>query len=142
MANRYNKGLVYMLGAGNWLDGGLTFKLMLVTSAYTHDPDHDFIDEITNEVTNSGYTAGGYALTNRGLTQNNTDNRGEATSDDPVVISMGAGDQPFAGVIYHDTGTPSTSEVIGYCTLTAPPTPDGNNYTINQPAAGGFHNAN
>jgi hypothetical protein len=36
---------------------------MLVTSAYTFDPDHSKRSEITNEVTHAAYTAGGKKIT-------------------------------------------------------------------------------
>lgn len=37
-----------------------TFKVMLVTSSYTPNKDtHDRRDDVTNEVTGTGYTAGG-----------------------------------------------------------------------------------
>lgn len=40
--------------------GADTFKIMLVTSSYTPDKDtHDKLDDVTNEVTGTGYTAGG-----------------------------------------------------------------------------------
>jgi hypothetical protein len=39
-----------------------TFKIMLVSSSYTPNKDtHDKRDDVTNEVTGSGYTAGGAA---------------------------------------------------------------------------------
>ena len=41
-----------------------TFKAMLVTSSYTADKDaHDKRNDITNEVTGTGYTAGGATST-------------------------------------------------------------------------------
>jgi hypothetical protein len=41
-----------------------SFKWMLTTSAYTEDKDaHDFRNDVTNEVTGTGYTAGGNSLT-------------------------------------------------------------------------------
>ena len=41
-----------------------TFYAMLVTSAYTPDKDvHNRRDDVTNEVTGAGYTAGGQAVT-------------------------------------------------------------------------------
>lgn len=40
--------------------GADTFKVMLVTSSYTPDKDtHDKRNDVTNEVTGTGYTAGG-----------------------------------------------------------------------------------
>lgn len=41
-----------------------TFKVMLTTSGYTENKDtHDFRDDITNEVSGTGYTAGGNTAT-------------------------------------------------------------------------------
>lgn len=41
-----------------------TIKVMLVTSSYTFNQDtHDFKDDITNEITGTGYTSGGATLT-------------------------------------------------------------------------------
>ena len=41
-----------------------TFYSMLVTSTYTPDKDtHDFRNDVTNEVTGTGYTADGMAVT-------------------------------------------------------------------------------
>jgi hypothetical protein len=40
-----------------------TFKILLVTSSYTpNQATHDFRDDVTNEVTGTGYTAGGATL--------------------------------------------------------------------------------
>lgn len=52
-----------------WAKGSIdfdtdTFKVMLTTSTYTENKDtHDFRDDITNEVTGTGYTAGGATVT-------------------------------------------------------------------------------
>jgi glutamate dehydrogenase/leucine dehydrogenase len=44
-------------------------KVLMVTDSYTHDYTvHDFRDDITNEVTGTGYTAGGIALTGTEIT--------------------------------------------------------------------------
>lgn len=40
-----------------------TFKVMLTTSAYTENKDHDFRDDVTNEITGAGYTGGGNTVT-------------------------------------------------------------------------------
>lgn len=41
-----------------------TFKVLLTTSSYTENKDtHDFRDDVTNEVTGTGYTAGGNTAT-------------------------------------------------------------------------------
>ena len=41
-----------------------TFRVLLTTSAYTEDLDaHDFRNDVTNEVTGTGYSAGGNTVT-------------------------------------------------------------------------------
>jgi hypothetical protein len=60
-----------------------TFKVMLVTSSYTENKDtHDFRDDITNEISGSGYTAGGAAAT-VSVTQDNTNDRID------IILSVG-----------------------------------------------------
>lgn len=41
-----------------------TIKLILVTSSYTPDKDHDFANDLTNELSGTGYT-GGFAGSGR-----------------------------------------------------------------------------
>lgn len=60
-----------------------TFKAMLVTSAYTEDKDtHTKRSQVTNEVTGTGYTAGGVACTVTVSTVN--------TALDQIVVTCGA----------------------------------------------------
>lgn len=61
--------LIFNKGLEAWARGSIdfdtdTFKVMLTTSAYTEDKDaHDFRNDVTNEVTGTGYTAGGNTVT-------------------------------------------------------------------------------
>lgn len=61
--------LLYNRGLELWARGSIdfdtdTFKVMLTTSSYTEDKDaHDFRNDVTNEVTGTGYTAGGNTVT-------------------------------------------------------------------------------
>jgi hypothetical protein len=55
-----------------------SFKMMLSTSSYTPDKDHDFRDDVTNEVTGTGYTAGGAAIT-VSVTKDTTNDRVDVT---------------------------------------------------------------
>ena len=90
-----------------------TIKVALVTSGYTPDIDnHDYFDDITNEVSGTGYTAGGETLTNKSVTQNNTTDKGVFDADDvtwsnSTITARGA-------VLYKSTGTDSTSPLIAY----------------------------
>ena len=90
-----------------------TIKAMLVTSAYTPDIDLDlFIDDVTNEVTGTGYTAGGGTLVGKAITIDNTTDVAKYDATDytwssSTVTARGV-------VIYKDTGTPATSPLITY----------------------------
>ncbi len=109
----YNNFKKLIMNGGIDLDTD-TIKVMLVTSSYSPNQDtHDFIDDVSaNEVSGTGYTAGGQALANKAVTADNTDNEGVFDADDPswttaTITARGA-------VFYKDTGTPSTSPVIAY----------------------------
>lgn len=61
--------LIYNRALELWARGSIdfdtdTFKVMLTTSTYTEDKDaHDFRNDVTNEVSGTGYTAGGNTVT-------------------------------------------------------------------------------
>ena len=88
-----------------------TVKVMLVTSTYTPDQDlHDFKDDVTNEVTGTGYTAGGASLASKTVTQDNTDNEGvfdaaDLTWSASTITARGA-------VMYKSTGVDATSPLM------------------------------
>jgi len=140
MANMYNNGLEALGGAMNWLT--TNFKVMLVTSTYVYNADHNFRDSITNEITNTGYTAGGNALAGEAIVQDDTNDQAEYDATDTVFTSLAAGDLPDAAIIYQDVGSAATDILLAYCPLTTPPAPDGNNYTIVWSADGVFKIAN
>jgi len=90
-----------------------TIKVALVTASYTPDQDnHEDFADITNEVSGTGYTAGGATLSNVSITKDNTDNEGVFDADDvtwsnSTITARGA-------VVYKDSGTPATSWLIFY----------------------------
>ncbi len=90
-----------------------TFKVMLVTSSYTEDKDtHTKRSDITNEVSGTGYTAGGNAAT---VTVGAVD-----TTNDRVEITLGGTTWPSSTVtarkaVYYKSrgGLASADELIG-----------------------------
>lgn len=89
-----------------------TFKIMLVTSSYTPNKDtHDKRDDVTNEVSGSGYTSGGdtSACT---VTKD--------TANDKVTLSFAAVSwgsstiTAYGAVIYKSTGTAATDPLVAY----------------------------
>lgn len=90
---------------------GDTIKCALLTSSYTPNIDtHDFFDDLTNEVSGTGYTAGGASLTTKTWTLN--------TSLDKFVFDADDVSWPTStitaryAVLYKSTGTASTSPLI------------------------------
>ena len=124
----YNAYKASLLGANIDHDSD-TIKVALVTSAYTPDQDsHDFFDDITNEVSGTGYTAGGATLASPSITQDNTDNEGVFDANDTswttsTITARGA-------VIYKSTGTASTSRLIAYIDFTSDKTSTGGTFLI------------
>lgn len=59
----FNKALeAWARGSVDWDTD--TFKVLLASSAYMADKDtHDFRNDVTNEITGTGYTAGGNTVT-------------------------------------------------------------------------------
>ena len=86
-----------------------TVKVALTTNSYTPNQDtHNYFDDVTNEITGTGYTAGGVALGSKTLANANN------------VITLDAADAQWLtstltarrAVIYESTGTPSTSALL------------------------------
>src|SRR3954469_12055440 len=109
---KFIEGLVSTTAARrvDWV--GDTIKVALATSSYTPDQDaHDFFNDITNEITGTGYTAGGVALGTKSVSYDS------ATNETRLI----AADSSWTGstltaryaVVYKDTGTASTSPLLG-----------------------------
>ena len=114
--------------------GANTIKCALVTSSYTPNIDsHDFFDDVTNEVSGTGYTAGGATLTTS-VSQDNTDD--EAVFDATDVTWANSTITARGAVIYKSTGVASTSPLICYIDFGANKTSDGGTFQITFDAEG------
>lgn len=144
--------LVYNKGKTEILNGGIdllsdTIKVALVTSSYTPDKDsHDYFNDITNEVSGSGYNSGGNALTwtgiefgdpasqNNAVSQNNDNDRAEFDADDvswnPSTITA------RAAVLYKSTGTPANDTLIAYVDFGDDYSSNNEDFTIEWDSAG------
>lgn len=112
-ANWYGLGLGHVDDDVDWDTD--TIKTALV-SGYTFDQDaHEFWDDVSaNEVSGTGYTAGGETLTTSAPTYSTADNRRMYDADDVVWDASGGSLSAEGAVVYADTGTPSTSPLLGY----------------------------
>jgi hypothetical protein len=92
-------------------DGAQTFKVMLVTSSYTPNQEtHLSRADVTNEVTGTGYTAGGQSLAGNSVTQDTTNHRAVLSCTNPswsssTITAAGA-------VIYQSNGGASSGDPI------------------------------
>lgn len=112
-----------------------TIKVALTTSAYTPNIDtHDFFNDITNEVSGTGYTAGGITLAGKTV---NLDTAGDFAylNANPVTWTTATFTTRY-GILYKDTGSAATSPLIGYIDFGADQVSSGGDFTINWASAG------
>lgn len=112
----YNNGKAKIINGAIDLDTD-TIKVALCTSSYTPNIDsHDFFDDITNEVSGTGYSAGGYTLANKTVTVDTANDRAVFDADD---ISSETTTVTFRyAIIYKSTGTAGTSPLIAVIDFT------------------------
>lgn len=110
-ARAYGKGIQHLAKADiDW--DSIALKAMICTSLYTPNFDTDeFRSSVTNEVSGSGYTAGGVALTGEAATLDTTNDRLKLDADDADfgTVTFTAGTQL---IVYVDTGSSSTDILI------------------------------
>jgi hypothetical protein len=110
-----------------------SIKVALTTNSYTPNQDtHDFYNDVTNEVTGTGYTAGGSELATKTLA--NTTN----------VVKFDAADTAWAtstitaryAVVYKDSGTSSTSPLLCWVNFGADVSSSAGTFQITWDSAG------
>ena len=93
----------------------VTVKAALLDDTYTPNIDaHEFFDDVSAyEVSGTGYTAGGVALSGKSVSQDDTDDEAVFDASDVSFGTLGVdvGNIGYA-VVYVDTGTPSTSRIL------------------------------
>lgn len=91
-----------------------TIKVALLQSGYTPNVDtHDFFDDLTNEVSASGYTAGGVTVASPTITVDTTNDLAYFDAAD-TTWAAGATITARYAVVYKSTGTASTSPLLFY----------------------------
>jgi hypothetical protein len=115
----YGKGLLKVMnGSIDLLND--TIKVILVTSSYTYDADHDFANDVSgNELSVSGYTggfggAGRKTLANKSMADDTTNNRIEFDADDLTWTALGAGQTLGGAVLVKEITNDAASEIIAF----------------------------
>jgi hypothetical protein len=97
-----------------------TFKVMACNQFTVNVATQDFISSVSsNQITATGYTAGGQTLASKVVTRNNTDNRVYFDFANPSWTITGTMTAQIF-VIYKDTGTPATSPIVAIIDKGAP----------------------
>jgi hypothetical protein len=104
-------------------------KMILVGS---HTPNIDthngYADVSVDELSGTGYTAGGETLASQATSEDVTNDRGVLDADDVTWTGLNAG-TPSHGILYDDTPTtPQADPLIAYWEVTTPS--NGGNYTL------------
>jgi hypothetical protein len=113
-----------------------TIKVALLSSAYTPNQGAhaNFSDVNANEVSGTGYTAGGATLANKTRTLDTT-NKVVVLDADDVTWANSTITARYA-VVYDSTGTASTSPLIGYIDLVSDQASNNGNFVIQWDATG------
>lgn len=123
-----------MEGVFNLASGGDTLKIALVSSYTPNIDTHTaWSDASSNELTGTGYTAGGITLTSQDVTQDDSNDRGVFNAADVTWSGLNAG-TPSHAVLYDDTVTSPVDALIGYWEVTT--ASNGGDYTLQFATAG------
>lgn len=106
-----------------------TIKVALTTSTYTPNQDtHTFFSDVTNDVTGTGYTAGGTTLAGKTTAYDSATNETRLDANDAAWTT--ATFTARRAVVCKDTGTASTSPLLGFVDFGGDQTVAAANFTI------------
>lgn len=115
-----------------------TIKVALCTSSYTPDQDaHDYFNDITNEVTGTGYSAGGATLGSKTVTYTSGTNTQAFDAADTQWASSTITAR-YAIIYDASPGSAATNPLIGYVDFGADVISTGGNFDIAWAAGGIF----
>jgi hypothetical protein len=115
---------------------GATAKAALTSNTYVPNQDtHQYFDDVTNEVSGSGYTAGGVTLSSKTAAYSSGTNTLTLDAADPTWATVSIAEIRYV-VFYIDTGTPATSPLISYMDFEANYAPSAQSFTVTIPGTG------
>lgn len=125
----YGNGLLNLAKGNIDLDTD-SFKVMLTTSSYTPNQDtHDFRDDITNEITGTGYSSGGSALSGVSVTYDGTSNEMRVLWND-LSWSSASFTARYAVIYKSRGGVSSADELLAYIDFGADQTVSSGTFTL------------
>lgn len=135
-------GFLYGVPVKNQYDGTAvsdwdtdTIKCALTTVTYTEDQDtHDFFNDVTNEVSGTGYTAGGATLGSKTATYDTASDQTRLDAADTTWTTSTI--TARKAIVYKSTGTASTSPLIGLLNFGADVSTTGGTFQITWDSTG------
>jgi hypothetical protein len=125
MAGTYNRGKALLANGGvDW--DSTDIRALLVTATYTFNADHNFLTDITNELTGGTYVR---KATTRTVVENDTNDRAELTVANILWSALTATGTPAALIIYKYNAADGSAELLSYHDFTATPT-NGGDFTV------------
>lgn len=107
-----------------------TIHAILLTASYTPDIDaHAFRGDLTNEISGTGYTAGGQTIATKTVTQDNTNDCAVFDSDDPQWTTASFTARQLALAKWRG-GLASADELIGCWDFGSNVTSTAANFTV------------
>lgn len=105
-------------GVFDWDAGGDTYRVLLVTSTYTPNPDHVFVSDITNEL-----SGGSYARQDLGGRAISIDNVNDRVDHNATNVTFTIAGSPKYAIVYkfitNDAASPLVCWIdLGSVTLT------------------------
>lgn len=138
MASRmFNRGMFEIINQTTNFDTG-AIVMMLMTSAYSFNPDSNFVSDIVaNELSTTNYAR--QTLANTTITEDDTNDRVVLDADDVTINNLGpASGGPTVGgaIIERNTGADASSPLLSFNDFTDTQV-NGGNFTV-QWASGGL----
>ena len=133
-ANWFGLAIEDMFGATatnkyDWVNDTINVAILSSAATINQDTNQFWSDLNANEVTGTGYSAGGVALGTKTLTYDAASNTVRLKAADtvwnPVTFTNGR-----YGIIYKSTGTASTSHLMGWVDFGANQSPSAVSFTI------------
>lgn len=135
-------GLVYTRGAARMADGTVDWdgstdiRVLLTTSSYTPNKDHNVVTDITNELSGGNYAR--KPTTGRTVIEDDASDRVALDLDDLtwIALTLASGIPRYAALYTEGGGTDATRQLLGWVDLNGSSTPNGGDWQITWPATG------
>lgn len=129
---------VYNIAKARLANGGLDLdtddiRVLLVNSSYAVNADHDFVNQITNELSGTGYVR--KSLAGEVVTEVDASDWAFFDANDVVWTAIDAG-TAYAAVVYKFVTVDADSPLIAYVLLTPAVVTNGGDLTVSWSANG------